>query len=166
VVHRIALGGARGAGKYATVDDADRELVQGYSWHLHSNGYPRAYVRGSSRTGMQLIYLHTLITGEKWVDHEDLDPLNCTRANLRKATGSENQWNRGKPRNARTSRFKGVHLNRGWWRAQIKVGGVVHYLGSSRDEEAAARLYDAGAEKFHGSFAKTNVDLGLLPPLP
>ena len=165
MVYRIALGGARGAGKYAIVDDEDRELVQGYSWSLHSDGYAQAYVRGTGRANMKLIYLHTLITGLRRVDHEDRDPLNNTRENLRDGPRSGNAANRGKPRGRQTSQFKGVHLNRGWWRAQITHQGVVRYLGSSRDPVELARRYDAAAEELFGEYAVTNVDLGLLPPL-
>jgi hypothetical protein len=164
MVYRIPLRGKRGAGRFAVVDDADRELVQGYSWHLHSNGYVRAYVRGSGRANCQLIYLHTLITGLAHVDHQDRDRLNCTRQNLRDGSGSGNMANRGKPLGG-TSRYKGVHFNRGWWRAQVKHRGVVYYLGSSHDPVELARCYDAKAEELFGEYAVTNVDLGLLPPL-
>jgi hypothetical protein len=164
MVYRIALGGARGAGKYAIVDDEDRELVQGYSWYLTSRGYVQAHVPGSGLANRQRITLHTLLTGRKHVDHEDRDPLNNTRRNLRDGSGYRNLANRGKQHSG-TSRYKGVFWRRGRWEATIKVDGVSRYLGRSVDEAQAARLYDAAAEEAFGEYACTNVDLGLLPPL-
>jgi len=163
MTYRIPLGGIRGAGKFAIVDDEDRELVQGYAWSLTDHGYVRAYVRGTGRASRKNIYLHTLISGLPYVDHEDRNPLNCIRRNLRDGSGSGNTANQAKNAGG-TSRFKGVSRHSGRWLAQTSFRGVAVYLGVHRDEVDAARAYDAAARELFGEYAVTNVDLELLPP--
>lgn len=48
------------------------------------------------------------------------------------------------------------HNREGCWRAQIKVGGRNHWLGSFADEEDAARAYDLAAEEAFGEYAWLN----------
>ena len=164
MVHRIVLSGAKAEGRVALVDDEDAGLVAGYSW-CWDGKYPIAHVPGSGRPG-KMIRLHTLITSWCGVDHEDLDRLNNTRKNLRKADQSLNMAN-GPKRRGGSSQFKGVywHAKDSVWMARIQVLRRQRYLGSFTDEVAAARAYDAAAEEAFGSYARTNVDLGLLPPL-
>jgi hypothetical protein len=63
-----------------------------------------------------------------------------------------------KPRKGKASRFKGVSLDRntGKWRATIRVNGKLHWLGSFKEEEAAARAYDEAARKHFGEVAYLN----------
>jgi hypothetical protein len=164
----IPLGGPSGEGLYALIDDADAELAAGYHWCLN-NGYARAHIpgSGSGRNGAagHAIYLHTLLTGWARVDHEDGDPMNNTRKNLRKATQGQNMRNQAK-RAGCSSPYKGITLiYSGTWLASVTVDYKVRFWQLFKDEVEAARAYDAAAEELHGEFARTNVDLGLLPPL-
>ncbi len=91
------------------------------------------------------------------VDHWDGDGLNCRRGNLRAATHAQNLYNRG-PQQNNKSGYKGVSWSRNakkWW-AHIQVDKKVIHLGYFDVAEQAARAYDVGALKYHGSFAKTN----------
>lgn len=122
-----------------------------------SNGYYRLVVDGRRQ------YLHRLIwclmTGEwpspRKMDHKDLDRTNNRWANLRKATVSQQQANRGMQINC-TSGIKGVSFCKatGRWRADIRVEGRSINLGRAETKEAAAALYAAGAELHHGEFAR------------
>lgn len=50
----------------------------------------------------------------------------------------------------------------GWWNVRLKKHGKVYRLGSYRDPEYAARVYDAAAKHVHGTEAVLNFD-GELP---
>jgi len=91
------------------------------------------------------------------VDHENGDTLDNRDDNLRSSTVKQNSRNRKKPVD-NISGFKGV-----WWRrerqiwvATIRVDNRHIYLGSSRDCAIAARIYDRGAIRYFGDFARTN----------
>lgn len=93
------------------------------------------------------------------VDHIDRDRQNNVVTNLRYATKSENQWNRGSIAGS-SSRYVGVfwEARRQKWKAQIQIDGKSKYLGYFTDEAAAARAYNAAAREHHGEFAKCNFE--------
>jgi len=66
-----------------------------------------------------------------------------------------------------SSRYRGVGWNRQKqrWNARLWVEGGPKHLGFFAVEEDAARAYDEAAVRLHGERARTNVRLGLLPPL-
>ena len=157
MVQRIPLANGRG---FAQVSDAKAELAGRYSWSLKTNRYGGryacAYVPGSADSqgrGQKKIYLHQLVTGWRYVDHEDGDGLNCCDDNLRKATHAQNMANM-KANRGSSSRFKGVGWSAaaGKWRARIRH----RHLGVFADEEEAARVYDAAALAEWGEFARLN----------
>lgn len=90
------------------------------------------------------------------VDHENLIPGDNRWANLRLATRSQNQANRGRPRN-NTSGAKGVRWNRraGKWQARIHVRCRERHLGVFDDIKAAAAAYRKAAAEAHGEFARS-----------
>lgn len=53
-------------------------------------------------------------------------------------------------RNPPKTGFKGVSINRGKWRASIKVSGRSHHLGTFLNPEDAARAYDDAVTLFWG----------------
>src|SRR5215471_15551760 len=94
--------------------------------------------------------------GLQW-DHADGDIFNNLRENLRFATHSQQQMNRGKFKTGSyTSRFKGVYFQ-GRWVARIRVNGKRIYLGRFDTEEEAAEAYNLAAMEHHGEFAVLNV---------
>jgi hypothetical protein len=90
---------------------------------------------------------------DKDIDHRDTDSLNNRWGNLRKATKSENAWNR---RTFRGRRYKGVHfhIQRQKWIARITVHSVQYHLGVfDTPEEAYVKVCEARL-KYHGEFAR------------
>ena len=87
------------------------------------------------------------------VDHEDHNGLNNRISNLREATASQNQHNRGAQRNNKLG-VKGVHVQRGAYVAQIYLYNKHIYLGRYKTIEAASRAYQEAAIKLHGEFAR------------
>ncbi len=95
---------------------------------------------------------------ENDIDHEDTDGLNNRWDNLREATDSQNNFNRG-PRSDNTSGFKGVPMrmtkkNGPKWIAQIRAHGKSVYIGMFSDKDVAKAAYDTVAISLHGKFAR------------
>ncbi len=151
--HRIQLT----ATISTVIDKADEELVRGFHWRLIGNGYVMA------QRGQMYLYLHRLIAGagqEDVVDHINRDPLDNRSCNLRVCTQRQNSANRGADnrRLGTTSRHKGVswRKHRNCWGAYIHIDGKTRYVGSFKDEDAAARAYNAAATQAWGEFARLN----------
>lgn len=152
-------------GQVAIVCDCHAHLVERHKWCAELN-------RGKFYAGREASVLEKL-AGERLhiamhsvinrtpkgfhTDHIDGDPLNNQCSNLRTATKSENQRNRGKQKN-NTSGYKGVtwHKHSKTWDAKIVINNKTVHLGSFHTPEEAARAYDTAALDIHGEFAYTN----------
>jgi len=91
------------------------------------------------------------------VDHQNLNPLDCRRTNMRLATSMQNAQNRGiTSRN--TSGYKGVTLRKktGLYEVAIRVNKVLIFLGSVLDPAVGGKMYDEAAKKYFGEFANLN----------
>ena len=124
--------------------------------HLHKMKYGHTdyrRIRIDSREYMehQLAWLY--MTGKfiEQVDHKDLNGLNNIWSNLREATASQNEANKGL-RSTNTSGRKGVH-----WRDDLKKWHAcisrIH-LGYFDSKEEAAAAYAKKAEEMFGEFAR------------
>lgn len=144
------------------VDEADAHLVEGRDWFVH---HAESGIRYAVSKRERLHRLIVSPASGQFVDHANGNGLDNRRENLRVCTHSQNMQNR-KPSSARTSRFKGVTvLSRNCrkpYQVRIKAHGECVHIGSFLTEKAAALAYDRAARIFHGKFAKTNKDLGLL----
>jgi hypothetical protein len=88
------------------------------------------------------------------IDHINSNKLDNSPINLRLATKSNNQHNRGKPKNNKSG-FKGVSWNVKAMKftASIRNKGTKLYLGSYETPEEAYSVYCAKALELHGEFA-------------
>ena len=86
-------------------------------------------------------------------DHINGNRIDNRLCNLREASRTENQQNRGEQIN-NTSGFKGVsfHKQTGKWRAQISIAGKVKHLGRYLTPESASEAYHAAAKTIHAEF--------------
>lgn len=144
-------------GYKAIIDEGDYDMISLYSWHVadvHGNLYAARTIAGQKQ------YMHRLIAGNGTgkVDHRNGDGLDNRRANLRSATDSQQQANRGKQKGNHTSQYKGVcfRTRNGKWLASIKVKGKSLHLGYFPTEEAAALAYNEAAAIYFGEFARLN----------
>ena len=141
----------------ALVDDNDYEGVSEHRWRLRSDGY----VMSSSRIGGKHLLLQCFILkipkGLE-IDHENHDPLDNRRENLRLATHAQNMANMLKPLDGKTSRFKGVCWHKASKKWQVLIGheGKHFHLGLYKSEEEAARTYDLAALKYFRKFSRLN----------
>lgn len=90
------------------------------------------------------------------IDHIDGNGQNNDPANLRLATRSQNQHNRGASKN-NTSGFKGVYLEKkvNRWKSAICLNGKLRHIGLFDTKEEAHAAYVKAAEQLHGTFART-----------
>ena len=141
------------------VDDADYEWLSQWSWCATSEGYAKRGTRNRRLGTQSIILMHRFIMGAPEgteVDHEDRNPLNNQRHNLRLATGRQNRQNTGIKSN-NTSGYKGVYWakDRNKWRAKIIAGKQIG-LGQFDNPEDAARAYNEAALVYFGDFASLN----------
>lgn len=149
-------------GFFTVIDIEDYSQVIDRNWHVVGRNKDGMYAATwSYLSGLRgILKMHNLILpppNGMVVDHKNCNSLDNRRCNLRLATQQQNQFNkRGKSHS--TSKFKGVSWrpSRGHWRAMIFVDGKDVYLGSSRCEVKAAKLYNEAAKKHYGEFAWTN----------
>jgi hypothetical protein len=149
-------------GKWTIVDLEDYYRYARFKWCLGGGGGKFYAIRGQ-RTGtndLKIVRLHRLIMNAPdglLVDHRNGDGLDNRRSNLRLATRSQNQFNKGKRKNT-TSQYKGVYFHKEHqrWAAQIIVEGKKICLGHFDSEIEAARIYDEAARKYGGVFARLN----------
>lgn len=141
-------------GKFrAKVDDSDFEELNKFRWCITNTHY---VVRMRDR---KLLQMHRQILEEPKgfdVDHINGDPLDNRRENLRVATRSQNNMNRGLQAN-NTSGFRGVsfHKASGLWMVYIKVNGK-RYAKWAKTKEEGAKKYNDLAVVYHGEFARLN----------
>jgi hypothetical protein len=151
-------------GKIALVDDADYERVVALgkwcaSQHSRTAWYAKKRISGPDRASRKIIIMHRFILGlsepRPLVDHVNGNGLDNRRENLRLATQSQNQQNRG-PSYGR--KLKGVCFDKsdGRWLASIRINGISRSLGRFGTPEEAARAYDAADRRHFGAFARLN----------
>jgi hypothetical protein len=82
------------------------------------------------------------------IDHIDGSKENNAIKNLRLVTPSLNQLCNNKPRSNSKTGLVGVFLARSKFKAQIKINGVVRYLGEFQTKELAHAAYMAERSKY------------------
>ena len=85
------------------------------------------------------------------VDHINGDSGDNRLSNLRLATTTQQNQNRGHFRN-NTSGYKGVRQSGVKFTAVVTANKVRHYLGTFDTAEEASAAYQEAAEKLHGEF--------------
>lgn len=145
-------------------DELFEHLTAMGSWHFNNNGYAvRNICQPNGR--YRAVYMHRVI----WellngpipegftIDHRDRNGLNNLLSNLRPATRSQQQANRGKQNNK--TGLIGVGYcprNRRKYVAYAQIDGKQKHLGSFETAEAAARARDKAALEAFGEFATLN----------
>lgn len=152
-------------GQTTIVDDDDYDAVVAVGrWCYSNSGYAVHYYAdefGQRKT----LYLHRFLMQRMsregippgmQVDHRNRNRIDNRRSNLRLATRSENQANKGVAVN-NTSTYKGVTFNTGCWEARIRYQGKRLYLGRFATPLEAAMMYDAASRLLYRDFAGLNI---------
>lgn len=143
-------------GMVAVIDAADVDLVAGKTWCVQKGVNTFYAVRTTLGADQKTttIRMHHVIMGEKGIDHMDGDGLNNRRANLRKASATQNNQN-GRVRANNKTGLKGVVPGPGpGFRAFIRHSGKQHYLGYFDTPEAAHAAYCDASRQHHGDFGR------------
>lgn len=152
-------------GMFALVDDEDYPEVSQYRWNLARNGYVVSYRKVDDRKFT--VFLHRVIMNAParlQVDHVSRDKLDNRRINLRFATRSQNQANKGVSINNPVG-LKGVTIEGDKYRARIRFDKRKRlHLGNYESAETAARVYDAASRLLNAEFAGCNYPEELTRP--
>ena len=156
---RIPLGGIKGAGKFALVDDDDYGRLIIFRWHW-SRGYAVRKYRTADGIQKRLL-MHRIIAKTRLgfeTDHINGDCLDNRKKNLRECLHSENSRNRIKLSARNKSGYHGVYFDsdRQKWRATVRIDNKVISAGRFNDKKEAALARDKIAVKYHGEFATLN----------
>jgi hypothetical protein len=128
-------GGPDGRGYVHVQFQGKRHLAHRVAWFLYYGNWP-----------------------DQMIDHINGNRSDNRIKNLRLASSSQNQLNRGKSTN-NTTGHKGVsyHAKRRHWQAMISINGRNKFLGNFATAEEAADAYNKAALKHHGEFARTDL---------
>lgn len=122
-----------------------------------TSGYMRTRCGGRKHLVHRIVYeMHFgQIPDGMQIDHIDGDKLNNRIENLRLATHSQNQHNRG-AYSSNTSGMKGVywHKSHEKWSSAIRIDGALKHLGLFDTKELAHIAYCEAAKRLHGEFAR------------
>lgn len=150
--------GTYGLGKEVFVSPEDYERLADHHWFLLKSGYVvRSQYLG--RRKQATVYMHREVLQAQpsdVVDHKNGQRTDNRRENLRFCSISENAGNAKAVKSS--SSFKGVSRDnqKQAWLAQISISCKHYYLGVYKNEEEAARAYDAAARFYFGEFAHPN----------
>ena len=163
-MNSTALIPLSGGKAHAIVDEHSASSLDQCNWSISDAGYAVRDVIVNGKPSR--FYMHRVIAyAPDWVevDHINGNPLDNRADNLRLATRAQNARN-SRPRTSRRDGipYKGVYKN---WncatytaRVTVKTDGEKKhiYIGSFKDQESAARAYDAKAKALFGEFANLN----------
>jgi hypothetical protein len=146
----IPLGGKRGVGFHAVVDETDRDLASARWWNM--NGYAVRRDAGSVTRLHRVVAERALGHLGAEVDHIDGDTLNNRRSNLRLANRSQQTAN---SRRHTSTGHRGIawDADRQRWRPEVWKDGKRYRLGRYRTLEEAVAARTRGALRIHGEFA-------------
>lgn len=143
------------------VSDEDYDFLNQWNWQIDKK---KSIRRCEWINGIKTVIIMSRAIAERIgldlsgdIDHEDRDPTNNERENLRAATRSQNQANVGL-RKDNTTGYKGVHFHTKTQKyiAYINVNGKRFNLGYYFYAVNAAQAYDRAAIKYFDKFAWTN----------
>lgn len=140
---------------YTILDYEGYELLKDkylYPKSDRNNGYYWCFRDGKKST----IRVHAILCCSG-CDHINGNKSDNRMCNLRKASSSQNSYNRGATKR-NTTGYKGVQFDKktNSFMVQLRYNNHLLYLGNFETAEDAAKQYDRAAIKYFGEFAWTN----------
>ena len=145
-------------GQFAQVDDWNYDWLMQWKWNALKNPWTYYAVRTRKvKEGKRgTVWMHREIMQSQEgieVDHIDHNGLNCLEENMRNCMGYQNAMNKSYPGK---SKYHGVSFKGKFVIAQIQINRKKIHIGCFKNEEVAARAYDAKAKELFGEFANLN----------
>lgn len=144
----------------AEIDDNCFDIINKHSWYTFKSKKNKSYY-AATKVKRKTILMHRLLLNlqpGEICDHKDGKGLNNKLDNLRKCNFSQNQQNKDKSKNNKTSKYKGVYFKHAYkWYAAIRVNKKFIHLGVFNDELEAAMAYNKAAIDNFGQFARINI---------
>jgi hypothetical protein len=122
---------------------------------IEKNGYSATNIKSIRYRIHRLIYQFHYGFCPDFIDHIDGNKQNNNIENLRPATMSENNQN-SKEKNTNKLGVKGVCMERGKYKANIKINGKSKHLGYFYSLEEAKIVYEEFSKKIHGDYSFCN----------
>jgi hypothetical protein len=119
---------------------------------IEKNGYSATNIKGVRYRVHRLIYQFHHGCCPDFIDHIDGNKQNNNIENLRPATMSQNNQN-SKEKNTNKLGVKGVCIERGRYKANIKINGKNKHLGYFYSLEEAKIVYEEFSNKIHGDYS-------------
>jgi hypothetical protein len=140
---------------YAIVDECDYDWLSKFNWSIDRDGYAIRTTRVLGKLVRHKMHREILnAPSDKFVDHKNRIPFDNRRENLRLCSRGENKRNSRKV--SGSSRFKGVVLSKGSWRAMITYDKKTRHIGTYDSEKEAALAYNVAASFAFREFANLN----------
>jgi hypothetical protein len=143
------------------VDDEFYSDLINHKWNIcktKGKNYVRTTIYHPKK---QDIYLHHLVLGGLIKGHTALfidgNSLNCQKENLNQIPFHTKLHIRPNHITNKTSKYRGVYLNKGKFISAIQMDGKLNYLGKFITEKEAAIKYDLKAIELYKQFAITNI---------
>lgn len=147
-------------GYVASVDDADFDDLNRFKWTLFTDPKSGAFYayRGvvNSEGKWRPLLMHRYLMKAKrgqLVDHKNGNGLDNRRRNMRFATHTQNQANRGAQRTNKLG-VKGVSAQGNRFIAKLTHCGKQHYFGCYKTIAEASNAYRRAAIRFFGEYAR------------
>ena len=155
--------------KVAIVDDEDFDRVNEFNWYA-AEGERTFYAQRQTQLNYEkkTYHMHKFVLNtEERIDHINGNGLDNRKENLRVATNQQNCMNVAPKHSNKTSKYKGVYkASKTTFEVQIKINYKSYNLGRLKDEELAAKYYDAVARYYYGEFAWCNFNEVFIEPRP
>ena len=132
-------------------------MKQGYQvGTIDTGGYLKTLIKRKPYRLHRIIFMMHHGYLPKYLDHSDGDPSNNRIENLRSATASQNNLNRGKHKR-NTSGYKGVTwvATENRYSARIAIGKKRLFLGYFDDPKDAHQAYCDAAQKHQPEYVRT-----------
>ena len=152
-------------GQKSVVDADDFKYLRHWNWCAYKGARTWYAVRRGmiEKKFSGMIHLHRFIMEpppDMVVDHKNGNGLDNRKSNLRVCTQAQNNKNKCKRTDGKTSKYIGVIKSPhtpGAWSASISIHRKSAFLGYYTSEDRAAQAYDSAAYLIHGEYARLNL---------